>query len=225
MKGKWSGSQEGGDVPITSSLVDPSEPGGSRDLFLPEAPSACFWKVLGGQDDKLCKRGNTYKYRVAYPATVFVIIRMKQGTFSLLPLLWQQQFLFTGPREREKQICYLSSVHLSALSLWERVSEWSFACHLPVTPQQLAAVEGWLRHLKVDQWVGTSWGIIHLTCRIQMGFWSLFAQKSKISVSIAMEGRESETGAEVRVGWKRWPLFHDHGGSCSPAPLFSRPDL
>lgn len=46
MKGKWSGLQEGGDMPITSSLIDHSEPGAARDLFLPEAPSACFWKVL-----------------------------------------------------------------------------------------------------------------------------------------------------------------------------------
>lgn len=93
------------------------------------------------------------------------------------------------------------------------------------SPQHFAAVEGWRRHLEVDQWVGTSWGIIHLTCRIQMGFCSLFAQKSKISASIAMEGREAETRAECRVGWKQWPLFRDHGGSSSPAPLFSRPDL
>lgn len=41
--------------------------------------------------------------------------------------------------------------------------------------QQFAAVEGRLRHLKVDQLVGMSWGMIHLTCvQNQVGFCRFF---------------------------------------------------
>nr|KAF6407333.1 hypothetical protein HJG59_009960 [Molossus molossus] len=53
-----------------------------------------------------------------------------------------------------------------------------------------------------------------------MGFCSLFAQKSKMSARISV-ARESETGAEIRVGCERWPLFPDYGGSLLPLLLCS----
>lgn len=65
--------------------------------------------------------------------------------------------------------------------------------------QQFAAVEGRLRHLKVDQLVGMSWGMIHLTCvQNQVGFFRLFAQTSKISagISVARERVRTRSGGQ-----------------------------